>query len=298
MIDINDLVRKGLAHHDSVHKKSEKTKTKHYRVGSVGAVGADNKIYGVCHRISHARFLGYDKPIEESQKILFKGGEVTEFFWDMILAPVFDGQVQTGSYLQHKFEDISIMGHPDRILADKDGNPKQLIEIKGIFGQSTAIQVYFKKLPKVENLLQSALYCMMLDLPGSLCYTSFSWIKLDEFDQDRYKQRHILPFVMIFGLKWDDGRLFYKEESSDTWIQTIFTKESILDYYRLLHEMANTEILGPRPSHADVNGKAPYYNACNLCPFKRQCDTYDKTNDYNKWIKGVKRVCTKAESKE
>jgi hypothetical protein len=222
MIDIRKILEKGQAELDRQHAEGEKAKAGFFRVGSVGAVGTDGEIYGICHRIALARSKGMDKPIEESQKILFMAGEANEdYVFEKRIAAGFDGKVLSHDQLKVLYDlpgtNRQVIGTPDKALADKDGNILMGCENKAVFGATTAVQVYYEGKPKNENLIQAAAYSMMLNVPYVLVYTSFNWVSMNFYDQKKYGAKHIKPFDRMFYLRWVDDVLEYRDEFKEEW---------------------------------------------------------------------------------
>lgn len=298
MINVRKLLEAGHAALAAEHAKKEEKVKGHPRVGSIGCV-ADGNVYGVCHRIAHARQLGFEKPIELHTDIMFKcGGEATEWHWQRILtASGFQGKILSQDEVNHKIEGVPlpVLGHPDLKLLEDESGEQLGIELKGIFGASTAVQVYFECRPKNENLIQAAAYAYFLGIPYELWYTSASWISLAPWDKKTYGVSSIKPFYRGFKLEWRDDVLFYKDETQENWVETCVSVEGILEYYRLVEEM-KTGDLGPRVSANYIDGKANKWGEhgnCGLCDFAKSCTQYDGSKDYDEWLASITAITQK-----
>lgn len=290
-LDIRQLLSKGHAALAADHAKKEEAQKGHPRVGSIGIVADDGEVYGVCHRKAHARQIGIEIPHDFHTDIMFKAGEGNETHWERILGKagcdLMDGDEVA---IKHKIDGVplAVLGHPDVVLRDPAGNPFMGLELKGIFGYTTAVGVYLENTPKNENLIQSAGYAYMKGLPYALCYTSNSYVQLNFYDKKKYiGLKSIPPFYRIFYMQWRDKVLYYRDEFQAEWVKTNITPQAIEDYYRLLEEMKQQRDLGPRVNSNYVNGKEDKWGpngACGLCELRSACDRYDGDKDYDQWV--------------
>lgn len=296
MIDIRKLLEAGHAALAEEHAAKEEKVKGHPRVGSIGCV-ADGEVYGVCHRIAHARQLGIQRPIELSTDIMFSaGGLANEWHWQRILAASgFRGKVLSQDEVNRAIEGVplTVMGHPDLTMVEDESGERLGIELKGIFGASTAISVYLNNKPKNENLIQSAAYSYFLGIPYELWYTMAGWVSLAPWDKKTYGVSNIKPFYRGFKLEWRNDVLFYKDETQPDWVKTNITPDGIEDYYRLVEEMKGGD-LGPRVNANYVSGEANKwgeYSNCKFCDFTKICEKYEGDKDYEEWVKGVQEIC-------
>lgn len=289
MIDIRSLLETAHAAKQQAKQDELNEQEPAYRVGSSGCIDADGNIYGGCHRISHARFIGKETPPEFHMQIMFAAGESNEDVWIKRL----EQSGYKGKILRHddclvdvqiEGVDARLVGHPDIVLADEDGNYLQVLELKGIYGNSTAVSVMLDDKPKDDNLIQAAVYSMCLDVPAILCYTCANFTSVNFFDQKKYGVKSIPPFYKMFYLQWMDDQLQYRSETSANWVSTVITKEGIKDYYRLLTEMNFNKDLGPRPISKSVDGSALKWDKCKYCDFSKLCD--EKETNYTAWMSG------------
>jgi len=296
MINVRKLLEAGHAALAEEHAAKEEKVKGHPRVGSIGCV-ANGEVYGVCHRIAHARQLGYERPIELSTDIMFKaGGEAVEWHWQRILAASgFKGTVVPHVEVSQAIEGVPlpVLGHPDLMLLEDESGQRTGIELKGIFGATTAIQIYFGGKPKNENLIQSAAYAYFLGVPYELWYTSASWISLAPWDKKTYGVSNIKPFYRGFKLEWRDDVLFYKDEEATDWVETCLSVEGILEYYRLVEEMKGGD-LGPRVNANYINGDANKWGPesnCKFCDYATACTQYEGDKDYQAWLDSLSLIC-------
>jgi hypothetical protein len=311
MIDIRAILVRGHLALAAQRKASEAEQAGHPRVGSSGCVTESGEIYGTCHRVALARLLGIDsQPDVETEEglatdLLWKGGEANEWHWERILSLGLPGEVRVDESGEVSIRaeidgaPADTLGHPDRVLFMRGGAALFGIELKGIFGGSTARTVYFDKTPKNENLVQAAAYFALSGLPGyALCYTSYCWIEMPYWAQKKYGQKHIKPFYRVFYMEWRDDVLWYRDETETEWVRTVITKEGIKDYYRLLSEMQTAKDLGPRVTGHYVSGEPHHFGEhaqCGLCQFKDACEAYDADKDYDGFLERI-RAITKCET--
>lgn len=294
MIDIRKAQLAGHAALRHARAAKESDLAGHPRIGSVGCVADDGTVYGVCPRIALARQLGIEtKPALKTQ-IMWKAGEANEDTWNTVLdAGLPDGLtrnrdgISIAAYVDGVL--LSVLGHPDVVYEDSRGVPVLGIELKGVFGRSTAVLVAQHGHPKNENLIQAAAYShFMGKLDWALCYTSASYVSVNG--------KSIEPFYRTFYLEWTGpgrDRLCYRDEDADAPVETVIMGRGIEDYYRLVQEMQTSKDLGPRPSSHYVDGTPNKYGRdamCGLCEFRAACDRYDGSKDYGAWLDDIKQL--------
>lgn len=278
MIDVLKLLEDGHTILAEERAESEKVKAGQLRVGSAGCVGGDNQIYGNCHRKSLARLLGSDEQKDLSTRIMFQAGETNEISWMEVLTKSWTGKIRCEEEIPVEFSigETRITGRPDVVLCDGEGNPQYVLELKGVFGISTASSVS-KGVPKSDNLVQAAAYMMLLKVPGALCYTSRSYVQVGA--------TKLKPFYKIFYLQWTDGFLEYRADDQNDFTRTVITEQGIRDYYAMVLEMKATSMLGPRPSELSATGDKLKYGPCGLCYLAKNCDRNE--NSYTDWVNAL-----------
>jgi hypothetical protein len=302
-INIRSLLEKGHAALAAEHAAKEQALRGHPRIGSAGIVAADGNVYGTCHRKALARELGIEIPAELHTDIMWKAGESNEWHWARILGKAGCKLMPTDQdKIKHKIEGVPLylLGSPDvRILADDTTGPVMGLELKGIFGYTTAELVYLRNTPKNDNLIQAATYSYCLGLPYALCYTNANYFPVNFFDRKKYDGlKSIPPFYRIFYMEWRDDVLWYRDETQEQWVKTIITPQAIEDFYRLKEEMKARKDLGLRVMTNYVGGKEDRWGphgACGLCEFKAACDRYDSNKDYDEWLSEISLLATTKE---
>lgn len=292
MIDLRQLL---LESHKAARKsreEAEKSKLGHPRGGSAGAVGDDGTLYGVCPRIAHLRLLGIEKTPELNTEIMWRGGEANETNWIDLLGHGYKGKILRHNECPVSWEiegiELAVLGTPDVILADVNSKPVMGIELKGIFGTTTAVSVQLDGKPKTENLIQTAVYSHALGIPYALAYTNASWVGLNFHQQKLYDSKHLKPFYKIFYVWWKDEVLYYKDESENFDVKTKITLSNIKDFYKLLFEIGKAKVLPPRPNGTSAEGKAAKWSPCGLCDFRDVCDKSE--SNYDNWIQHAKEI--------
>lgn len=288
-----------LAGHDALaNARAEKSVATagHPRVGSAGCVAEDGNVYGICPRIALARQLGIEETPGLHTRIMWKAGEHNENAWNEVLdAGIPPDLTRQTAEISFRIDDVPlpVLGHPDVVYADANG-PRYGLELKGVYGYTTAVLVALEGRPKNENLIQAAAYShFMSKMDWALCYTSAAYVKLNHWDHKEHGVKSIVPFYRTFYLVWDDDELLYRDEQSDELMSTVVTGKGIEDYYRLVEEMKASKDLGPRPSSHYVCGKQNKWgreSMCGLCPFKAACDKYDGDKNFDVWIANITTV--------
>lgn len=287
-IDIRQLLIKGRETLGKQHE-TESQANPNYRVGSSGAVCKDNQIRGVCPRIAMLRQMKIEEKPSLGTRVMWGAGVALEDDWAKVLTASgakFDMQ---RDIVWEIAEGITVTGHPD-VIIEQDGQEYGL-ELKGCFSYNTAAMVYLEHRPKSENIVQALCYGLATGLPWYLVYTSPSFWKVPFYDKKKTDLKSLPPFYQIFTLEWRGDTAWYKHEEETEWVETLVTKQGIEDYYRLLHEMQQKKVLGPRPTAEYVNGDTPQFgnDACFFCPLKEACDALDLgMADFDVWLNMVK----------
>lgn len=282
-----DLRAKLIAGYEAIaQERAEKDKSRppSYRVGTSGCVTADGKVYGTCHRKALARYLGIEEAPELHTRLMWNAGEVNEQAWAKAM-----GRPNGEIAVEGEVDGITVTGHPDVVYTDDAGTPTFGVELKGVYSEGTAVTVELEGKPKPENMIQAALYSLMLGkLPYALVYTSANYISVPYYEQKKHDGiKKLKPFYKIFYLEWRGDELWYRDEHHTGGVQTVITAEGLRDYYRLVDEMRRTGELGPRPTADYVCGTKAKWgpdSACKFCPFKSACDRYDESNMYSEWV--------------
>lgn len=301
MIDVRKLLEAGHAAQAAAKAEKEKALAGHPRIGSVGAVTADGKVYGVCHRKALARSLGVEEAVETPTRIMWQNGQAFEDMWTELLEAS-----GTPLWVQRHDEQevrakipgvvLEVLGHPDIVLSEVGPPlmPVLGIEHKGVFSYGTASLVWFENRPKNENLIQAAAYSHFLNLPYELWYTSASYFSIPIYDKKKYGGGSIAPFYRGFKVEWRGDELWYTPEVGDS-VKTPVTWQGIEDYFRLVHtDMQKDRELGPRVSSDYLDGTPNKWGAdsdCKFCCFAPACAEYETEPDFSKWLNGIQVLC-------
>jgi hypothetical protein len=312
VLNIRKLLAKGQAALQKQHADLEETKRGILRVGNSGAA-VDGKVLGKCHRVTLARFLGVQAPIDDNRHLMFAAGVTNEDIWANVLgAASYDGKILREEEIpvSEKIEgtEVLLTGRPDIVLADENGKPKLLLELKLVSSYYTALGVLFGKSgevpqPKTDHLCQAANYARLLGVPGKICYASrVDWhvqhwdkkrLPLDHPDleyNEKGEPKKIMPFYSIFDVRFGPNQVLqFKREEDETWINTQITATGVRNYFRFVAELAEKKQLGPRVSDETALGSKSY-KACSYCEFESSCDKYE--NNFNDWLDSIRLVAT------
>jgi hypothetical protein len=279
-MDLRAILEAGHAAQAAAKAEVEKDKRGTLRVGSVGAVCTDNQIRGVCHRVALLRKLGVEEEAGLGTRIMWAAGEVSEISMERVLTAAGHTVDMQYPVTLEVTPEIKVSGHPDVIVDGKFG-----LELKGVFGYSTAALVYLDHKPKNENLIQAATYSMAAGLPWALVYTSPSYWSVPFYDKKKTELKSLPPFYAVFYLEWRDQELWYRHEDETEWVKTLVTKQGIKDFYVLVSEMDTAKELGPRVVDSYLNGDPSKWNdPCKFCPWSSACDKYDMDKDFDTWL--------------
>ena len=286
-MDIRKLLTKGQAAQNAVHAAKEVTKRGNLRGGSTGCVGTDGKIYGECHRVALARSLGVDKAVDDERHIMFDAGMRAEDSWADKLAAagaVFKREEEIPVVMEIGGKKVT--GRPDIVLGHYDDATFVAdygLELKGIYSASSAVRVAYEGIPDPKHLAQAGFYSLALGVDYSICYTNPSVIEVPYWAQKKFgAAKKIQPFYRIFSMTWKDDTLLYKDEDTTDWIETVYTKQGIKDFFALVGELESTKTLGPRPEGGYATGTKLPYDKCQYCPFSKSCDNHE--DNYDAWL--------------
>ncbi len=285
-MNLRELLVKGHEAQGVAKTTKEEANRGKLRIGSVGAVCADNEIRGVCPRVALLRKLGIEKPAPLFTRIMWNLGEVGEINFERVLNAA-GVEVLSQELIELDVDGTKVTGHPDALI-EVDG-VKYGIELKSIFSFNTAALVSLSRKPKNENFIQAMAYSLATGLPWKLLYTNPNYI--NGYHNKKYTK--LLPFYTVFDLKWEKGVAYYKHEEETEWVETLVTEESIKDFYRLVLEQDAKKRLGPRPTGNYVcGGKAQYPDMCGICDFSAACSDYDVHGNYDDWLTNCKSATT------
>lgn len=193
---------------------------------------------------------------------------------------------------------IAAGGHPHSIAMTQDFRPEFGLELKGIYSASSAVRVECEGIPDPKHLAQAAFYSMALGIPWAVCYTNPSVWDVPYWAKEARAKGHkkLQPFYRIFYLEWselgaktpDAAVLYYKDERSDHWVPTVYTKEGIAAYYASILRMESDHRLVDRPNGGYATGHALPWSKCKYCPFSAACDMFDVDQSYDGWLENCK----------
>lgn len=306
---ILELLKKGHAALRAKHDVEEKTKLGTLRGGSAGAI-INGDFYGKCHRLAFARSIGISAPIPWERELMFAAGRTNEDSWYEVLKESWPGQILRETEVPVAWATdtgVPVTGRPDFVLADADGTRRVGIELKLVSSFWTAVDVFVKKHPKSDHLIQAAHYSMALGIPFELWYTSrvdwpvIGWA-LKQFEKASrwmsnwgepsfgYNDKgvnKVFPFYQGFELEWDNEILGIRPIGTTSWVSTELTMDSIRSYYNYVGAMGNRADLGPRPASKEITpaGSPMGYNKCDAkyCGFSGICDRHE--NNKESWVK-------------
>ena len=311
-MNVRELLESGQRSQNEAHAEKEKAKLGILRGGSAGCIGTDGKVYGECHRVSLARLLGVDKEVDYNRHIMFDAGRTAEDSWAEKLRAAGatfrrEEEIQITWEVPHSASDSAaggrvVTGRPDIVIGTEEWvgsakepsgcsfTPKFGLELKGIYSAGTAVRVQCEGGPDPKHLAQAGFYSMALNIPYAIFYTNPSvwdvpfWAK-----EARKTTKKLEPFYKIFYMRWDvSGLLQYRDESLDTWVDTVYTHEGIASYYKMVLELEATKQLAKRPAGGMADGSDMPFDKCYYCPFSAACDMYDVDRNFDGWLENCK----------
>lgn len=308
-----DLYLQGRQLETEEHQSKEAGKLGTLRGGNSGCITDDGEIYGKCPRITFARSLGYQAPIEPESFEWFDAGFANEEAWMTKLKLTADKLGYTllaeeECPIKWEIEGKFVTGRPD-IMLWEDDKPIVGFELKSVSAVNSAVNIKCEDKPKIDNLLQAAHYSMAHNCPFILVYSyrsrsvvpgwafkfkdqlRLSWEKTTINKNGKpYTRREysIDPFTKEFHIGFEDDKLYYITESGKR-VNTPLTGEGIKRYYSHVATMDQKQDLGPRVTNKDLAGDELPWDPCANCPFVEACDQFE--DNYQAWLDKVSVIC-------
>ncbi len=290
------LFNKGTEIQTEAHASQEHLKVGTLRGGSSGAL-VNGEIYGKCTRASLARYLGYQEPKSPDSYNFFDAGYASEWTWEGKLKESWPGTILLEEEIPISWTvpgtDVKVTGRPDIVLCDRvpvDGypdltQPKPVlgIELKAILAINSSVGVALENKPKTDHVIQAAHYSWQLGIPWILAYSWNVKGPVPYWAKKRFDVNEITPGKREFKLGWEEGRLFYTDETGRR-VDTVITATAIEDYYRLIVDMAENKTLYRDHGNRDVDGSVLPWAHDRYCKF---CQIANKSRDYDEWLDNV-----------
>lgn len=305
-MNILDLLKKGQTAINDAHEAEQQERLGYLRIGTFGIVDSENKSRGNCLRIANLRKKGISTKADWSTHQMFQGGFANEEIIFKQLRAALPSKFQI---LREKEIPINwiegttkISGSPDIVIKNTEtGKMIQALELKAVCSVYTAKSVHYELKPKSNHLIQAAAYSWRLseqlgyEVPYEIVYASrVDWYVLEGHDflkAKKYdlevrpgrKSLKILPFVRTYTLQWAGDTLEYWTEGLSGAVKTEITKESLKKFAL----EADKDIIHPRPSNLDVEGKRSF-KPCDYCDFKKVCDSHEDSG-YETWLNNIRK---------
>ena len=305
LLDIEGLLQDAEETLADKHRDEEESKRGDLRGGNSGIMTDDGRIFGNCHRIAYARYLGIEEPKEHGERTItqtrkfFQGGIANENTWfELLLAKwpaeciLRESQIPTMWSIQNsKGEDVRITGRPDLVL--RDPGTMSLMsgyELKCVSSAWRAGLIFKEQLPSSDYLCQAAHYSWQLAIPFTLSFSSYCSFYA------------IQPGRMHFYTGWKDDQLYVRHPLTGKIFSTVITPQGIKNFYGLIIAMSEEKELGPMfcemkknkkdewvyvapPSvYGDNKGEFP---KCKSCPFRTACERFQ---DHDTWVDAVTEI--------
>ena len=222
-----------------------------------------------CPRIIKLRAHGFQPAITEaSTQKVFKLGHLFET-WFAVENPSLTPEHEVRFSIT---EDVEFVGHVDFI------NDDFIYELKSVTSKNTFRDVFKKKKPKEQNLLQLITYMVALERDkGKLIYGSFiNTITYDKFEtlgDDEFEQ-------MCEDIKPDDTIEFFITLSSDGQFYCDgnpldISVSDICEFWDKASQMIMDEEVPDKPTRLNEKN---YFGPCHFCDMKNIC-----ASDYDSW---------------
>jgi len=290
MINLRKLFLKGAEEERKQREQEQKEKAGKLRAGNTGyIVGSD--IHGRCAREAVMRYYGVDKDFPVSRKIMFAAGELMENLLIDKISKGYDGEIATQQEAAVQWQTeasdgtkIDVLGSPDIVLK-KQNIAELVVECKMVSSYWTMREVSPWGVngghPKADHLAQACHYMHKLGqqqgedyIYGVIAYVCpndyhihtkdirYSNAKRDNIIyNDQGQVFKVEASLVLYYLTIDtNGRLAYREESSDKVIPTEITIDGIDKYYRLVADHVVQKKLPPRMINTDCQGNKLTWN--------------------------------------
>ena len=276
--------------------EQEKTKIHTLRGANSGCITEEGQIVGADPRTTVLRYLGIQIPTTIDDELLFQAGHANE---DML------ADWMTSANMSFRREEecpvkwecsyggktSPVSGRPDFIVNNDDGTPAYGIELKGIFGTGTLVEVahFCGSTPKPVNVCQAAHYSWQNDkLPWLLQYVNRGYHNVFYFgtakfpvnhravkrDEKTGKQITVGPFTTIYELTWDEDTLLIDDQPS------IITSAGIQRYYEYILKCIATKTIPQAHDSIDVWGNKLKKDKSKLYYDFADC----RTDSWDNWL--------------
>lgn len=296
-------------------KEQEKTKAGKLRGGNSAVLTEDGRFIGKCPSLTYLRYKGVDTfDVDQSRELMFEAGRGNEDLWYDVLKDKYDGPILREEEIPTKWltdHGVEVTGRPDIVLCAKETNKPVLgIELKLVSSVWTARDVAFKKMPKLDHLIQAAHYSWQLNCPFELWYTSradfavMGWMqkhfpKLNEPGSehceynDKGDIKKVCPFIQGYRVKINelDSFIYYQDVMDDTdgrWHRTELSIDGLKRYYEFITEMDEYGKVPPEPFVLKADGSEAGYKASTYCDLGELCCGSCEGQDLGEWFSKVK----------
>lgn len=284
--------------------EENKHKDNMLRGGNSGCIDEAGTVFGKCHRLSHLRHLGVEKPVSQATHLMFAAGVGNEDLWVERLRESWEGVILCEEEIPISWttdSGVEVAGRPDIVLCDNDSQPQLGLELKLVSSPFSAYNYAAKGEPSLDHLIQAAHYSWQLDIPFKLVYTSRSTYGVGFGAMKTTWQKnagHLLneggfkvePFVIVYDLIIDNDQVFYQGPLDKEPQATPITISGIKKYYETVALMTDRQGLGPRISSLKADGSKMNWDKCDrkYCEFAEVCDVYE--HEYERWLDECKKI--------
>lgn len=222
-----------------------------------------------CPRMFKLRSIGFQPAINDPRTLkVFKLGQMFEDWYG-------DNNPQLEKEREVRFEvndDVEFIGHID--YSDEE----YLYELKSVTSKNTFREVFKKKKPKMQNVLQLATYMVALERDkGKLIYGSFTntlqYDMLEDLDDDKFEDicDTLKPdATMEFNITISDSGTFSCDgEEIDLHVS------DIVEFWEAASQIILDDEVPVKPEK--INSKS-FFGPCDFCELKNIC-----ANEYDSW---------------
>lgn len=197
-----------------------------------------------------------------------------------------------------------------------DIQPLLLIEHKNASALWSCATYFCHGAPKIGHLIQTAFYSWQLDCDAELWYTNrvyyqigmnhrfyipkagtpgSQFVEYEEEMNSRTKRKEtvpkkLIPAKIVFKLSWTNkGQLTYVNPLTGEVVHTPITRDGVLRFYTAVADAGTSNVLPPRISTVDSQGKKKSQSECVYCVLNTMCKNYKGTKT-DEWLRTVRNV--------
>jgi len=248
-LEIYDMLQRGFAVKQANRLADQEAHPgSDWRGGNSGCITDSGQIIGYSPRTTVLRHMGVEMPASLDNDLMFEAGYKNEEHWAELLT-LAEVPFKSEEEIPVKWalpNGETVGGRPDCVIGEPNAEeftPRLGIEHKLISSNGRLVEhAHFANArPNAQHVCQAAHYSWKMGIDWVLAYTNRSWFFTFTYSRARFGNHRAMlvdssgktekvilvrPFISMYNLTWEDGRLLVDGKP------TIITQEGIQRYYQ------------------------------------------------------------------